>query len=153
VRRLFYFPEASYFRCLKGLLNIQRNNNMDHTLLPGIQGRQEITVAQKDTASAYGSGLVEVFATPAMIALMENTAHQSVQPHLPDGHLTVGFEVNIRHLKATPVGAMVWAESELLKVEGKKLTFSVRAFDEGGEIGSGTHTRYIVHQQKFMSRL
>ena len=126
---------------------------MDHTLKTGIQGRHEITVGTKDTATAYGSGLVDVFATPAMIALMENTAHQSVQPHLPGGHLTVGFEVNIRHVKATPVGGRVWAKTELLGIEGKKLTFSVKAFDEGGEIGSGTHTRYIVNQQKFMERL
>lgn len=120
---------------------------------PGIKGRQEQLVGRHQTALAYGSGLVEVFATPAMIALMENTAHQSVQDQLPGGHVTVGSEVNIRHLKATPVGARVWAESELTAVEGRKLSFVVRAFDEKGEIGHGTHTRYIVEAAKFMEGL
>ncbi|MFO7978373.1 MAG: thioesterase family protein, partial [Bacteroidales bacterium] len=115
---------------------------MEKKLEAGLQGRQQKIVTTSDTAVAYGSGLVEVFATPAMIALMENTAHQSVQPYLPEGALTVGFEVNIRHLKATGIGDTVWAESILEAAEGKKLQFSVRAFDSSGEIGNGTHVRY-----------
>lgn len=126
---------------------------MEKKLEAGLQGRQQMAVTREDTAVAYGSGLVEVFATPAMIALMENTAHQSVQDYLPQDSLTVGFEVNIRHLKATAIGDSVWAESTLEAVEGKKLTFSVRAFDSSGEIGKGTHVRYIVQKEKFMSAL
>lgn len=126
---------------------------MEKKLEAGLQGRQQKVVGREDTAVAYGSGLVEVFATPAMIALMENTAHLSVQPLLPEGSLTVGFEVNIRHLKATGMGDTVWAESVLESVEGKKLRFSIRAFDATGEIGNGTHTRYIVQKEKFMEAL
>lgn len=120
---------------------------------PGIEGKAEITVQPKDTAKAYGSGLVEVFATPAMIALMENTAHTSLQQHLPRGFLTVGSEVNIKHIKATPLNQKVRVASMLLSVEGKKLTFEVEAFDETGKIGFGTHTRYIVEEKSFMDSL
>lgn len=119
----------------------------------GTRGKQEITVKEKDTALAYGSGLVEVFATPAMIALMEYTAHMSIQKELPDGYLTVGSEVNIRHIKATGVGKTVWAVSQLTAVEGKKLTFEIEAFDQEGKIGFGHHTRYVVEKQKFMTAL
>ncbi len=111
-----------------------------------------MTVKEKDTAAAYGSGLVKVFATPAMIALMENTAHSSVQPFLPEGYMTVGFELTIRHLKATPVGMGVTAYSELTEVDGKKLVFNISAWDEEGEIGKGVHTRFIVHGEKFMEK-
>lgn len=126
---------------------------MENTLNPGLQGRMEIQVEWKDTAKAYGSGLVEVFATPAMIALMENTAHSSVQPYLPEGQVTVGSEVNIRHLKATPLGATVYATSELLQIEGRKLTFKIEAYDMQGLIGAGTHTRYIIDIERFMAAL
>ncbi len=117
---------------------------------PGVKGSSAITVEPKDTARAYGSGLVEVYATPAMIALMERTAHESVQPLLPDGYLTVGSEVNIKHIKATGLNKQVKAESILMSAEGKKLTFKVEAHDEGGKIGFGTHTRYIVEEKPFM---
>lgn len=126
---------------------------MRENLAAGLTGRQQKVVMREDTALAYGSGVIEVFATPAMIALMENTAHQSVQPCLPEGSVTVGFSVNVRHLKATAIGDNVWAETILEAVEGKKLQFSVRAFDAAGEIGNGTHVRYIVEEEKFMNSL
>ncbi len=126
---------------------------MTSQLHTGIKGKLEQIVAPKDTATAYGSGLVEVFATPAMIALMENTAHTSLKEYLPEGFLTVGRDVNIKHIKATAVGKRVWAVSEITLIEGKKLTFSVEAFDEDGKIGFGTHTRYIVNKQRFMESL
>lgn len=113
----------------------------------------EITVQARDTAIAYGSGLVEVFATPAMIALMENTAHTSLSNFLSQEQLTVGTEVNIKHIKATGLGKKVWAESELLETDGKRLVFRVEAFDEDGKIGFGNHTRYIVDREKFMAAL
>lgn len=126
---------------------------MANNLNPGIKGSQTITVTEADTAAAYKSGIVAVFATPAMIGLMENTAHLSVQPHLEEGYITVGTEVSIRHIKATPVGMRVTAESELIGAEGNKLKFSVSAHDETGQIGFGTHTRYVVHAESFMKSL
>lgn len=118
-------------------------------LKPGIKGKAELLVDQTQIASSFGSGLVEVFATPAMIALMEKAAHTSVQPFLPNDMVTVGSEVNIKHIKPTLQGVNVWAESELESIEGKKLTFKLEAFDQDGKIGFGTHTRYIVRSEFF----
>lgn len=126
---------------------------MDFDLNKGIEGSMEIIVGNNDTAARYGSGLIEVFATPAMIGLMENTAQSSVQKYLPEGYITLGIEVNIKHLKATPVGMKVNCNSKLIDVDGRKLTFSVDAFDEKGQIGSGSHTRFIVETKKFMEKL
>ncbi|MFW5761880.1 MAG: thioesterase family protein, partial [Cyclobacteriaceae bacterium] len=112
---------------------------------------QEVTL--NDTADKYGSGLVPVFATPAMIALMEQTALQSVNSFLPDGYSTVGSMVNVRHIKPTPIGMTVRCVSELKKVEGRRLYFKVMAYDEDGEIGMGEHQRYIVDLNKFMAKL
>jgi predicted thioesterase len=118
-------------------------------LKAGIKGKAELTVKEKDTARIYGSGLVDVFATPAMIALMEKAAHTSIGEFLPEGFITVGSEVNIKHIKATKPGKKAWAESELKSVEGKRLTFSLSAFDEDGRIGYGVHTRYIIEEKEF----
>ncbi len=126
---------------------------MEFNLTPGIEGNMKMTVSLNDTACKYGSGLVEVFATPAMIALMENTAQSSVGSLLPQEYTTVGTEVNIKHIKATPVGMEVRCESKLVSVEGKKLVFDVQAWDEDGQIGLGSHTRYIIDREKFMSKL
>lgn len=122
-------------------------------LVEGIKGIKIIKVEDKDTAARYGSGLIEVFATPAMIGLMETTAQLSVQEYLPKGMITLGIEVNVKHLKATPVGMNVSCETILTKIDGKKLTFEVKATDEVGEIGNGTHIRYIVDAAKFMEKL
>lgn len=119
----------------------------------GIEGEKEIIVQTEDTAARYGSGLIEVFATPAMIGLMESTAQLSVQNLLDNGLITLGTEVNIKHLKATPVGMKVNCKSKLISIEGKKLLFEVEASDEIGIIGNGTHTRYIVDAEKFMAKL
>ncbi|MDX9942191.1 MAG: thioesterase family protein [Bacteroidales bacterium] len=126
---------------------------MAHRLTSGIKGKASLKVTPKDTAEAYGSGKVAVFATPALIGLMENAAHLSVQAFLEEGFITVGTEVNIRHLKATPVGMTVTTESELMEVEGNKLKFSLSAFDENGQIGFGTHTRYVVHAESFLKKV
>ncbi len=126
---------------------------MENKLTIGIEGKIEQFVTKDDTAAKYGSGLVEVFATPAMIALMEKTCLTSVLDYLNEGFNTVGTEVNIKHLKATPVGKKVICNSVLKNIEGKKLTFSVEAFDEDGKIGEGTHTRYLIDVKKFMEKL
>jgi predicted thioesterase len=122
-------------------------------LFEGTKGLNQIAVGENDTAKHYGSGLLEVFATPAMIALMENTAHLSVQKFLDEGMITLGIEINVKHIKATKVGSIVTCETILTKIEEKKLFFELKAFDEIGEIGNGTHIRYIVDSVKFMNRL
>lgn len=126
---------------------------MKETLTSGIRGEMELMVTPELTAAHIGSGLVEVYATPQMIALMENTAQRSVSKYLEDGWITVGTEVNIRHLKATPVGMKVRCESELISYDGRSLTFSVKVWDETGLIGEGVHNRFIVNTEKFMAKL
>lgn len=121
-------------------------------LIKGIQGRKDIVVTPEKTAKTVGSGLLEVFATPAMIALMEEVASESVAPALAEGSTTVGTLVNVAHVAATPVGAPVWCETELIEVEGRKLTFTVKAYDNAGLIGEGTHERFIVFSEKFMAK-
>ncbi len=126
---------------------------MDSNLKTGISYTAKQTVERKDTAAEYGSGLVEVFATPAMIALMENAALKTVLPYLDNEHNTVGFEVNIKHLKPTPIGMQVECTATLIELDGKKLVFKLEAKDEEGKIGEGTHTRYIINSKKFMDKL
>lgn len=118
----------------------------------GAEGYLEKIVENKDTAISYGSGLIEVFATPAMIGLMEMTAQLSVQELLLEGYTTVGTEVNIKHIKASLVGEKVYAKTVLLEIDGKKLVFEVAAFDTKAQIGLGTHTRFIVHKEGFMEK-
>lgn len=118
----------------------------------GLKNKAEITVAEKDTAVTHGSGTLEVFATPAMVALMENTAMNSVAPYLKEGEATVGTLLNIKHLSADPVGCTVTCESELVEVEGRRLVFKVTARDNKGVIGEGTHERFIINTEKFMSK-
>lgn len=122
-------------------------------LKEGISETREMVVTGNDTASRYGSGLIDVFATPAMIGLMEGTAQECVGKFLPEGFITLGIEVNIKHLKATPVGMKVRSEAILKEVDGKKLLFEVNAWDETGQIGSGTHTRFIVETKIFLEKL
>lgn len=119
----------------------------------GIKGREEITVTKEVTAARIGSGLVEVFATPMMIALMENTCAQSVLPHLQASESTVGTHVNVSHCAATPVGMKVYCESELIEVERRKLTFKVAAYDERGLIGEGVHERFVIDNEKFQAKI
>lgn len=118
----------------------------------GIRHTQQLEVTKENTASAYGSGDVDVFATPAMIALMEMTARNSIQDLLPDGYTTVGTEVNIKHLKASAIGNRVRCESEVLDVNGNKINFKVQVWDDTILVGDGTHTRAIVKLEKFISK-
>ncbi len=117
----------------------------------GIKGKQTITVNHKQTAAFYGSGALEVFATPAMIALLEETAWKSVQPFLDAGLGTVGTRVDVRHLAATPLGMQVTCESELVEIDRRRLVFKVDVFDESGKIGEGTHERFIIQNDKFFA--
>ena len=122
------------------------------SLTVGSKGRAEALVTEANTAAAVGSGLVPVFATPYMVALMENAAVNAVQAGLEAGQGTVGTRLEVTHDAATPVGMKVWAEAELTAVEGKKLTFTVRAFDEAGPIGGGTHERFIITVERFLAK-
>lgn len=126
---------------------------MEINIPQAVKGEQTVFVNETNTAKAYGSGLIDVFATPAMVGLMENTAHTSVQEFLPQGMVTVGIEINVKHIKATPLGMKVTCNSVLEKVEGKRLFFNVEAFDEVGKIGEATHIRYIVDAVKFVEKL
>lgn len=121
-------------------------------LKTGIKGRLEWEVTYERTAIAIGSGGLEVFSTPSLIAMMEGASLLSVKPFLDDGLDTVGTSISVRHLSATPVGMQVRAESELTEVDGRRLVFSVRAYDEAGLIGEGTHERFIISAKKFMAK-
>ena len=111
-----------------------------------------IAVNDSNTAITLGSGTLPVFATPAMILLMESTCMACVSPHLDEGQATVGTLVNISHLSATPVGMTVKCDCSVSKVEGRKITFSCRAYDDAGLIGEGTHERFIIDSKKFMEK-
>lgn len=119
----------------------------------GLSARSTETVRAENTAAAMGSGDLAVFATPAMVALMENAAMTAVAAELPEGATTVGAEMNVTHIKPSAVGAAITATAVLTEVEGRKLTFNVGARDEGGMIGEGVHVRYVVDRGKFMAKL
>ncbi|HIT32361.1 MAG TPA: thioesterase family protein [Candidatus Enterenecus stercoripullorum] len=116
----------------------------------GLKGRAETVVTEENTAQAIGSGLVPVFGTPYMIALMENAAVNAIQPYLSGDEGSVGTQLNVAHTSATPIGMKVWANTVVTAVDGKKITFEVTAFDEAGEIGHGTHERFIIKPERFV---
>ena len=119
----------------------------------GLSARSAATVAAGNTAAAMGSGDLAVFATPAMVALMENAAMTAVAGELPEGATTVGSEMNVTHIKPSGLGAEITATAVLAEVEGRKLTFNVGARDAEGLIGEGIHVRYIVDREKFMAKV
>ncbi len=118
----------------------------------GIEGRLERTVTRELTAKTVGSGQLEVFATPALIALLEETAWRSVAEHLEEGQGTVGTRAEVEHLAATPVGMKVWCETRLIRTEGRKLEFEAVLGDEAGVIARGSHVRCIVDNLRFQQR-
>jgi len=117
----------------------------------GIKGEKKLIVTAEQLASHVGSGLVDVFATPMMIAAIEDTAAASVEPELEEGRTTVGTQINVSHIAATPEGMEVRIETELtdISANGKILTFQVKACDEIELIGEGTHQRAIVNKSRF----
>lgn len=118
----------------------------------GIKGHQELIVTDELTAQHFGSGTLPVYATPAMISFMENTAYKSVAHYLEEGCGTVGTSLDVKHVAATPVGMRVICETELIKVDGRALTFSVRAMDEKGLIGEGIHERFVIVEDRFLAK-
>ena len=121
-------------------------------LKTGIKNSRELIVTEDQTAASAGSGGQPVFSTPHMVALMETTAWASVEPCMEEGKSTVGTHLDIAHLSASPVGAHVKSESELVEIDGRRLVFKVSASDDAGLIGEGTHERFIIDIEKFMSR-
>lgn len=119
----------------------------------GLKHVSTVTVSAANTALTIGSGDMEVFATPAMVALMENAAMKAVAPHLPEGSTTVGAMMETSHIKPSALGETVNAEAILEEIDGRKLTFKVTASDSKGTIGEGKHIRYIVDRERFLSKL
>ena len=118
----------------------------------GLKGHAECLVTPELTAAAVGSGSLEVFSTPSMIALIEKAALTSLLPFLEPGQSTVGTRLDVAHSAATPLGMTVWAESEVTEVERRRVVFAVLAYDEAGLIGEGTHERFLVDAEKFMAK-
>ena len=118
----------------------------------GMKGEARAFVEREDTALEVGSGSLLVYATPCMVALMEGAACEALANALSEEKTSVGTYLQIDHVSATPVGLEVWAEAEVTAVEGKVITFEVKAFDEAGEIGHGTHKRVIINSQRFLEK-
>ena len=123
------------------------------TLATGIKGNGKVLAEESNSARTMGSGTLDVFATPAMIALMEQTAWQSVTPYLEEGQGTVGIRLEISHDAPTPLGMEVSCESELVEIDGRRLVFEVVAKDAHGTIiGKGRHERFIIDEEKFQKK-
>ena len=122
-------------------------------LKEGLEYISTVTVSRENCASAMGSGNLDVFATPSMVALMENAAMNAVAPYQPEGSTTVGAEINTTHIKPSALGAEIKATATLTSVEGRKLLFDVEASDANGVIGKGTDERFIVDIERFMAKL
>ena len=125
---------------------------MEYDILKGLRHSETLVVEHKDTAAVSGSGALEVFATPAMIALMEKTSLESVADKIGEGNTTVGIAVNIKHLKASPVGSTIRCEAEIIEVDRRRLVFSVKCFEDETLVGEGIHERFVVNSEKFMSK-
>lgn len=122
-------------------------------LEPGLKGEAQVVVDARNTASAMGSGEIDVFATPAMTALMESAAVAALKGRLPSGETSVGVRLEVSHVAATPVGMRVSAEAVLERIDGRRLFFRVTACDAMEKIGEGLHERVLVQREKFMNRV
>ena len=119
----------------------------------GILREDKRIVNQEDTAVAMKSGDLSVYATPALVAYLEYTAKELVRKYLEDNETTVGIKMDVNHIKASKVGASIHSKAEVIKAEGKKITFKVEAYEGGTLIGFGTHERFVVDKLKFISKL
>ncbi len=125
---------------------------MEINLQPGLVGEKQELVTEDNTAIKYGSGEVAVYATPALVGLMEGASLNAVDHLLPAGFCTVGISISTTHTAATPTGMTVTARAELLEVHGRRLVFKVEGFDDKEPVGAGIHERYIVQMEKFMQK-
>jgi predicted thioesterase len=128
------------------------NMGEDIKLQAGIKGYSSGIVTEQNTALAMRSGEIEVYATPAMIALMEEAAVKCLKEYLPADKTSVGVKMNVAHISATPLNNQVRAEATLVLVDARRLSFELVASDETGKIGEGTHERVLVDREKFMSK-
>ena len=140
-----------YFKIIKSI-RFERRDKMDFNIKEGISFESKKIVKEDMLASNFGSGDINVFATPIMIAMIEETALKLVDPKLPDEYATVGYNVNVDHIAPTPLAMEVTAEVELEKIEDRKLTFKVKVFDEKELVGKGTHQRFIVNVDKLQNK-
>lgn len=122
-------------------------------LKEGLTYTSKVNVTLDNCASAVGSGGLDVFATPSMVALMENAAMNAVAPFLPEGATTVGSEINTTHIRPSSIGSRIQATAVLTAVDGRRLLFDVEACDDNGTIGKGTHVRFMVDIERFMAKL
>lgn len=118
----------------------------------GITGTQSVTVSEHNSAKTMGSGTLDVFATPAMIALMEKTAWTSISSYLEDGQGTVGTKLDVSHNAPTPLGMTVTCESKLVEIDGRRLVFELTVSDGKDVIGSGRHERFLIWDEKFQQK-
>ena len=118
----------------------------------GMKGSAETVVTIDNTAKAFTSGALEVFATPAMISLMEETCWKMIQPELEEGLGSVGTKVNVSHTAPSAIGKTIVCEATLIEIDGRRLTFEVVCSDENGMVGMGTHERFIINNEKFMAK-
>jgi fluoroacetyl-CoA thioesterase len=122
-------------------------------LAPGLHAEIEHIVTEADSASHWGSGLVPVFSTPALVGLMEQTAVTALTGHLSPGQTTVGAHIDVRHLAATPLGMRVHTRAELTAVDGRKLVFKIQAWDALDLIGEADHERFVIDEARFIARV
>lgn len=120
-------------------------------LKTGLSGQAIANVTEENTALKFGSGSIKVFATPAMIGLMEKAAINTIDNLLPEGYASVGTYIEVKHIAASPIGMIIMAKAELVEINGKKLKLKVEAYDEVEKIGEGIHYRYIVKLEDFLN--
>lgn len=118
----------------------------------GFSAEKAMTVTEKDTARTHGSGLVDVLSTPAMIALMEGAAVECVDEYLADGQISVGTGIDIKHMAAIPIGIEIYAKATICRIDGRLIVFRIEAWDSEEKIGEGTHTRFVVEEERFLTR-
>lgn len=118
----------------------------------GRKGMLEVLVGEGNVASAVGSGLLPVFATPQLVALMEGAACKALEGSLPQGSTTVGTRIDVQHTAATPIGMRVRAEAVVTAEEGRKISFQIEAFDDAGSVGTAAHERVVVDSVRFMQK-
>jgi predicted thioesterase len=147
------FSFIRVFRELRLHFQILKFSNQFMDISVGATLKRTMTVGNEHLASRVGSGGLDVFATPSMIAFMEGTALQVAQEFLPETSSTVGTLVNVKHVKASPLGTTITCEATITEVDGRRLVYEVKAFDNNGLIGEGIHERFVVDCAKFMAKV